>query len=64
MRLNEAENLLSHFHEMLLHNQIYEALAAGRICDNCRKRLVIHNDRGCTCGTLYGRFRVKAPRLR
>ncbi|MGB3242973.1 MAG: ISKra4 family transposase, partial [Sulfitobacter sp.] len=63
LRLDEAKNLLAHLQEVFLCNQIDEALAASRICDDCVKRLAMHDDRGRTLDTLYGRFRVKAPRL-
>ena len=64
LRLDEAKNLLTRLQEVLLCNQIDEVLAASRICDDCGKRHAIHDDRGRTLDTLYGRFRVKAPRLR
>lgn len=50
-------------HEAILQSQIDEALAASRICDSFGMRCRIHDDRGWTLDTLYGRFRVKAPRL-
>jgi hypothetical protein len=50
--------------EAVLQSQIDETLAASRICDDCGKPRAIHDDRGRTLDTLYGRFRVKAPRLR
>ncbi|MDZ4392515.1 ISKra4 family transposase [Cypionkella sp.] len=64
LRLDEAKNFLTRLLEVLLCNQIVEVLAASRICDDCGKRRAIHDDRGRTLDTLYGRFRVKAPRLR
>jgi hypothetical protein len=64
LRIVEAKNLLGRLQEVVLKDQIDEALAASRICDDCRKRRAIHDDRGRTLDTLYGRFRVKAPRLR
>ena len=64
LRIVEAKNLLGRLQEAILQSQIDEALAASRICDDCGKRCAIHDDRGRTLDTLYGRFRVKAPRLR
>ncbi len=63
LRLDEAKNFLTRLQEVLLCNQIDEVLAASRICDDCGKRRAIHDDRGRTLDTLYGRFRVKALRL-
>jgi len=47
-----------------LRDQIDAALRARRNCRNCGKQCAIHDDRGRSLDTLYGRFRVKAPRLR
>lgn len=63
LRLDEAKDLLAHLQEVLLCNQIDEALAKSRMCDDCGKRLAIQDDRSRTLETLYGRFRVKGPRL-
>lgn len=64
LRPDEAKNLLTRLQEVPLCNQIDEVLAASRICDDCGKRRAIHDDRDRILDTLYGRFRVKAPRLR
>ena len=63
LRLDEAKNFLGRLQEAILQSQIDEALAASRICDRCGKRCGIHDDRGRTLDTLYGQFRVKAPRI-
>lgn len=47
-----------------MRDQIDEALEAKRNCRSCGKRRAIHDDRGRSLDTLFGRFRVKAPRLR
>lgn len=39
-------------------------MEARRKCDGCAKQRAIHDDRGCILDTLFGRIRVKWPRLR
>ncbi len=63
LRMDDAKNLLARLQEALLYDQIDEALDASRNCNDCGKRRAIHVDRGRSLDTLYGRFRVKAPRL-
>jgi hypothetical protein len=64
LRLVEAKSLLTQLQEIILQDQIDELLRAIRNCSACGKRRAIHDDRGRILDTLYGRFRVKAPRLR
>jgi hypothetical protein len=64
LHLHEAKSVLKRLQEMVLRDQIDEALAANRNCGKCGKRRAIHDDRGRILDTLYGRFRVSAPRLR
>jgi hypothetical protein len=64
LHLDEAKGLLNRLQETVLRDQIDELLRASRSCSACGKRRAIHDDRGRSLDTLYGRFRVKAPRLR
>lgn len=64
LRLDEAKRFLKRLQEAVLCDQIDEALEAKRDCRACGKQRTIHDDRGRILDTLYGRFRVKAPRLR
>ena len=62
--LDEAKQLLRGLQEAILKEQIDEALAALRKCNDCGRRRAIHDDRGRAFDTLFGRFRVKSPRIR
>lgn len=62
--LEEAKYFLRRLQEAILREQLDEALEARRKCICCGKRRVIHDDRGRVFDTLFGRFRVKSPRLR
>ncbi|MGC1489323.1 MAG: ISKra4 family transposase [Albidovulum sp.] len=62
--LDEAKQLLRRLQEAILQEQIDEALAARRKCNDCGRRGAIHDDRGRVFDTLFGRFRVKSPRIR
>lgn len=64
LRLDEAKGLLKRLQETVLRDQIDELLRTPRNCSACGKRRAIHDDRGRVLDTLFGRFRVKAPRLR
>ena len=64
LHLDEGKELLKRLQETVLRDQIDELLRASRNCSACGKRRAIHDDRGRSLDTLYGRFRVKAPRLR
>lgn len=64
LHLVEAKGILKRLQETVLRDQIDELLRATRNCSACGKRRAIHDDRGRSLDTLYGRFRVKAPRLR
>jgi hypothetical protein len=50
--------------ESILQVQIDEALSARRKCNDCGRRRAINEDRGRVFDTLFGRFRVKSPRIR
>lgn len=64
LQINDSKRLLKQVQETVLHNQIDESLRASRNCSAFGKRRAIHDDRGRSLDTLYGRFRIKAPRLR
>jgi hypothetical protein len=63
-RLVETKSMLKRLQEVVLQDQIDEAFEANRNCSDCGKRRAIHDDRGRSLDTLYGRFRVSSPRLR
>lgn len=62
--LEDAKALLRRLQEMIVQDQVGEALEVRRKCDACGKQRAIHDDRGRILDTLYGRIRVKWPRLR
>lgn len=64
LQLEETKGLLKRLQKAVLRDQIDELLNAARNCSACGKRRAIHDDRGRSLDTLYGRFRVKSPRLR
>lgn len=64
LHLAETKRLLKQLQETVLGDQIEELLRANRHCADYGERRAIHDDRGRSLDTLYGRFRVKAPRLR
>lgn len=63
LHLAETKRLLKQLQETVLRDQIEELLRAKRNCSDCGKRRAIHDDRGRSLDTLYGRIRVKALRL-
>jgi hypothetical protein len=62
--LNDAKTLLRRLQEAIVQDQVGEAMEARRKCDGCGKYRAIHDDRGRILDTLFGRIRVKWPRLR
>lgn len=62
--LDEAKQLLRRLQKAILQEQIDEALAARRKCNDCGRQSAIHDDRGRVFDTLFGRFRVKSPSIR
>ena len=64
LHFHEAKGVLKGLEGKVLRDQIDEVLAANRNCSNCGKPRAIHDDRGRSLDTPYGRFRVSAPRLR
>lgn len=62
--LDDAKSLLRSLQEAIVQDQVGEAIEARRKCDSCAKQRAIHDDRGRILDTLFGRIRVKWPRLR
>ena len=62
--LDDAKTLLRCLQEAIVQDQVDEAIKARRKCDSCTKQRPIHDDRGRVLDTLFGRIRVKWPRLR
>ena len=62
--LDDAKTLLRRLQEAIVQDQVGEAMEAHRKCDGCAKQRAIHDDRGRILDTLFGRIRVKWPRLR
>lgn len=62
--LDDAKALLKRLQEAIVQDQVGEAIEARRKCDGCGKQRAIHDDRGRVLDTLFGRIRVKWPRLR
>jgi hypothetical protein len=62
--LDDAKTLLRRLQEAIVQDQVSEALEVRRKCDSCAKQRAIHDDRGRILDTLFGRIRVKWPRLR
>lgn len=62
--LNDAKTLLRRLQEAIVQDQVGEAIEARRKCDGCGKHRAIHDNRGRILDTLFGRIRVKWPRLR
>ena len=57
-------NCLGRLQEAALQEQIEVTLSALRKCNNCGRTRTIHDDRGRIFDTIFGRFRVKSPRIR
>ena len=62
--LDDAKTLLGRLQEAIVQDQVGEAIEARRKCDGCAEQRAIHDDRGRILDTLFGRIRVKWPRLR
>ena len=62
--LDDAKTLLRQLQEAIVQDQVGEAVKARRKCSDCGKPRAIHDDRGRIFDTLYGRIRVKSPRVR
>ena len=62
--LEDAKSMLWHLQQSILVDQIEEISEASRVCPDCNKVRAIHDYRPRVLDTLFGRFKVKAPRIR
>jgi hypothetical protein len=60
----DAKNILGQLQNAILRDQIEEISEASRICPDCDGVRAIHDYRSRVLDTLFGRFEVKAPRIR
>jgi len=62
--LEDAKTILGQLQNAILRDQIEEISEASRICPDCDGVRAIHDYRSRVPDTLFGRFEVKAPRIR
>ena len=62
--LEDAKTILRQLQNAILRDQIEEISEASRICPDCDRVRAIHDCRSRVLDTLFGRFQVKAPRIR
>jgi hypothetical protein len=62
--LEDAKTILGQLQNAILRDQIEEISEASRICPDCDGVRAIHDYRSRVLDTLFGRFEVKAPRIR
>jgi hypothetical protein len=62
--LEDAKTILGQLQNAILLDQIKEISEASRICPDCDGVRAIHDYRSRVLDTLFGRFQVKAPRIR
>ena len=62
--LEDAKSMLWQVQQAILLDQIEEVSEASRFCPDCNRVRAIHDYRPRVLDTLFGRFRVKAPRIR
>tara|TARA_R110000850_G_scaffold246226_3_gene371118 strand:+ start:2565 stop:3932 length:1368 start_codon:yes stop_codon:yes gene_type:complete len=62
--LEDAKSMLWQLQQAILLDQIEEISEAIRVCPDCNKVRAIHDYRPRVLDTLFGRFQVKAPRIR
>ncbi|MDO6353462.1 ISKra4 family transposase, partial [Synechococcus sp. YX-04-1] len=62
--LEDAKSVLWQLQQAILLDQIEEVSEASRVCPDCNKVRTIHDYRSRVLDTLFGRFRVKVPRIR
>lgn len=62
--LEDAKTILRQLQNAILLDQIEEIAEASRICPDCEEVRAIHDYRSRVLDTLFGRFQVKAPRIR
>lgn len=64
MLLEDAKSMLWQLQQAILLDQIEEISEASRVCPDCNMVRAIHDYRSRVLDTLFGRFQVKAPRIR
>jgi len=62
--LEDAKTILGQLQKAMLRDQIEEISEASRNCPDCDGVRAIHDYRSRVLDTLFGRFEVKAPRIR
>ncbi len=62
--LEDAKSILGQLQNVILLDQIEEIFEASRICPDCDGVRAIHDYRSRVLETFFGRFQVKAPRIR
>jgi hypothetical protein len=62
--LEDAKTILGQLQNAILLNQIEELSESSRICPDCDGVRAVHDYRSRVLDTLFGRFQVKAPRIR
>ena len=62
--LEDEKTILGQLQNAILRDQIEEIAEASRICPACEEIRAIHDYRSRVLDTLFGRFEVKAPRIR
>ena len=62
--LEDAKTILGQLQHAILLDQIEEISEASRICPDCEGVRAIHDYRSRVLDTLFGRFQIKAPRIR
>ncbi len=63
LKLEDAKDLLGRLQRAVLNAQIEEISDASRNCGDCSRTRPVHDYRTRIFDTLFGRFRVKVPRL-
>ena len=62
--LKDAKSMLWQLQQAILFDQIEEISETSRVCPDCNKLRAIDDYRPRVLDTLFGRFHVKAPRIR
>lgn len=63
LRLEDAKSILGQIEKVVLTDQVAEFCEARRICQSCQRVCAIHDYRTRHLDTLFGRFKLKAPRF-
>ena len=62
--LEDTRTMLGELQRAFLLDQIEEISAASRICPDCDRARALHDYRPRVLDTLFGRFRIRVPRIR